>query len=864
MTEQYTPMMQAYLKTKEEYRDAILFYRLGDFYEMFFDDAITASKELDLVLTGKNCGVKERAPMCGIPFHAADSYVTRLVDKGYKVAICEQVEDPKLAKGIVKREVIRVVTPGTNIDKDNDSSLYLCCLIKSGEDYGIAVSDVCTGEFFIHSNQSEEMVKEYLIKISPKEIIVNEAAFISIDTFVSILTDKPSVFSINHITDDLKDSSDFLTRHFQSSFLEFANSNFALGVIAGANLLGYLYDTQKNDLSHINDIKFLSDDGILKIDAFTFRNLELVEPLRRDDKKGSLFYCLDNTNTSMGKRLLKSYIRYPLTKEKDINERLDAVSELMEDRVLAQELKDILKAVYDLERILSKVSFKSANPRDLLALKSSIKDFRFIKSLLSDKSSKALKRISKELDALEDIYKVIDDAISEDAPVSIHDADIIRVGYSVDCDTLKKASTNGKSLLLELESKERDKTGIKTLKIKYSRVFGYFFEVTNSLLGEVPDYFIRRQTLANCERFFTEELKALEDTILGAKEKLDRLEFELYSEILDTVFKNIDRIQKSAHLIARLDVFLSFSDTAVKNHYVRPALNTKGYIKISGGRHPVVEIMQKDLPFIDNDCELDTKENQIYLITGPNMAGKSTYMRQCALIVIMAQMGSFVPAKSANIGLCDKVFTRVGASDDLSSGQSTFMVEMNEMANILKNATKDSLIILDEIGRGTSTYDGLSIAWAVIEHIADKKKLGAKTLFATHYHELTSLEGSLKGVKNYSIAVREEGDTIDFLRKIIRGAADKSYGIQVAALAGVPESVTDRAKEILKDIVSGTFLEELEREPKDSLYDNQLSFFDMRPVSSDVEEEIKSFDLNNASPIEALNFLNDLKKKYKL
>lgn len=863
MSEQYTPMMQAYLKTKEEYKDSILFYRLGDFYEMFFEDAITVTKELELVLTGKSCGMKEKAPMCGVPFHSADTYINRLVELGYKVAICEQVEDPKLAKGIVKREVIRVVTPGTNINDTNDSSVFLCCLIKSGEDFGIAVTDVGTGEFIIHANQSEEKVKEYLIKIAPKEIIVNDGAHMVIDSFVSMLNEKPSVYNISHITDDLEDSKEFLIRHFNNGFSELQNSSFSLGIIAAANLLGYLYDTQKNDLSHINKIQFLDDGGILKIDAFTFRNLELIDPLRREDKKGSLFYCLDNTNTSMGRRLLKSYIRYPLTVPSEINERLDAIEDLNKDRVLAEELKEILRSVYDLERILSKVSFKTANPRDLLALKGSIKDFHAIKHLLSEMSSKALKRISKDLDSLEDIYKLIDDAISEDAPVSLHDADIIRVGYSVDCDTLKKASTNGKSLLIELCDREKEKTGIKNLKINYSRVFGYFFEVTNSFLNEVPDYFIRRQTLANCERFFTEELKSLEDTILGAKEKLDRLEYDLYQGVLNTIFSNIDRIQKSAHLIAMLDVFLSFSETAVKNHYVRPNLNKKGYIKISGGRHPVVEMMQKDNLFIDNDCYLDNADHQIYLITGPNMAGKSTYMRQCALMVIMAQMGSFVPAKSADIGICDRVFTRVGASDDLSSGQSTFMVEMNEMANILKNATKDSLIILDEIGRGTSTYDGLSIAWAVIEHIANKKILGAKTLFATHYHELTSLEGSLKGVKNYSIAVREDGDKIIFLRKIIDKAADKSYGIQVAALAGVPTEVTDRAKEILEEIVKGTFLEE-KPEIISGEMDNQLSFFDMIPNKSPVEDEIKSFDLNNATPIMALNFLNELKSRYGL
>lgn len=858
--EELTPMMKAYLQTKENYKDTILFYRLGDFYEMFYDDAILVSKELELVLTGKNCGLSERAPMCGVPHHAAESYISRLVERGYKVAICEQVEDPKLAKGIVKREVVRVITPGTNIQLDTDNSVFIACIIMLDTEFGIALSDVACGEFMIRKSCDFPHIIELLQKTSPKEIIINSQALIHKSKIETAIGNNCGIFVINDIIDNNEDSKTLLLDHFKDYDSNIASLDYSLGIVSGANLLRYLYDTQKNSLSHINKIKFLDESDLLKIDAFTFKNLELLEPLRRGDNKGSLFNILDKTNTAMGKRLLKSFIRYPITDIDLINMRLDAIENLNEDRILTEEIKEILKEIYDLERLIGRVSFKTANPRDLLKLRDSIKDFKSIKTLLSDLRSDELLSICEELDPLIDIYKLIDESIKEDAPVGVHDADIIRPGFNEDCDRLRSAATGGKSLLSELEIKEKERTGISKLRIKYNKVFGYYFEVTNSQLDLVPDDFIRRQTLANCERFFTEELKALEDTILGANEKLNRLENQLFNDILDTVFSNIERIQKSASEIAKLDVYISLSICSVNNRYVRPVLNNNGIIDIKGGRHPVVEKLQAE-NFIENDTYLDGIDNKIYLITGPNMAGKSTYMRQCALIVLMAQIGSFVPASFANIGIVDRIFTRVGASDDLSSGQSTFMVEMNEMANILKNATNNSLIILDEIGRGTATYDGLSIAWAIIEHIA--LNLKAKTLFATHYHELTPLENDLPGVINYSSAVKEEGDNIIFLRKITKGAADKSYGIQVASLAGVPQTVTDRAKEILEEIISekeeySTFEKSIEKQSV------QLTFFDGNSKNNEVIEKIKSFDINNVTPIDTLNFLNKLKKDYKL
>lgn len=857
--EELTPMMKAYLETKEKYKDSILFYRLGDFYEMFYDDAILVSKELELVLTGKNCGLKERAPMCGVPHHASESYISRLVERGYKVAICEQVEDPKLAKGIVKREVVRVVTPGTNIQMDTDNSVFIACIIMFDTEFGIALSDVACGEFIIRKSCDLSKIIELLQKTNPKEIIINSQALIHKTNIEQAVGNKCGVFVINNVIDNRDDSQLVLAEHFKDEKNNLFNKDFNLGIISGANLLNYLYDTQKNNLSHINKIKFLDESDLLKIDAFTFKNLELLEPLRRDDNKGSLFNILDKTNTAMGKRLLKSFIRYPITDISQINRRLDAIENLNEDRILTEEIKEILKGIYDLERLIGRVSFKTANPRDLLKLRDSIKDLKAIKILLSDTESNELLKISEELDPLVDIYKLIDDSIKEDAPIGIHDADIIKAGYNSDCDKLRSAATGGKSLLSELEIKEKERTGISKLRIKYNRVFGYYIEVTNSQLDLVPSDYIRRQTLANCERFFTEELKALEDTILGANEKLNRLENQLFNEVLDTVFSNIERIQKSASEIAKLDVYISLSICSINNRYIRPVLNDKGIIDIKGGRHPVVEKLQSE-NFIENDTFLDGKKNSIYLITGPNMAGKSTYMRQCALIVLMAQIGSFVPASFANIGIVDRIFTRVGASDDLSSGQSTFMVEMNEMANILRNATSNSLVILDEIGRGTATYDGLSIAWAIIEHIS--LNLKAKTLFATHYHELTPLENDLPGVINYSCAVKEEGDNIIFLRKISKGAADKSYGIQVAALAGVPQNVTDRAKEILEEIISNK--EEYKDTDNNEPENVQLTFFDGNLSNNEIIDKIKSFDINNATPIDTLNFLNSLKKDYKL
>ncbi len=845
------------MNTKAEYKDSLLFYRLGDFYEMFYDDAITVSRELELVLTGKSCGLEEKAPMCGVPYHAADNYITKLVDKGYKVAICEQVEDPKESKGLVRREVVRVVTPGTNIDSKSDSALFVSCIIRIDEDYGISFADIGTGEFIIKQTSDISKIKELLLKNKPKEILLNNNCYIKKDIFLSVLDNNPLIYQFKDIISTKKEANAYLLEHFKDDTF-FNEEHYALGIISGANLLKYLIDTQKNNLSHINHIKFLSDDNLLKIDSFTFKNLELLEPIRRDDNKGSLFYCLDKTGTAMGKRLLKNFIRYPSTDIEVINNRLDAIEELCRDMLTAESLRQMVKVIYDLERIICRVSFKNANPRDLLSLKISIGDLPRIKELLSNTKAMELREISG-IDTLNDIFTLIDNSISEEAPVSVHDSFILKSGYSSDCDDLRLAARDGKSLLTQLEEKEREKTGISKLKIKYNRVFGYYFEVTNSQLDLVPEYFIRRQTLANCERYFTQELKKLEDTILGAKEKLDRLEYDMYMEILNSIYNNIPRIQNTANLIARLDVYLSMAEISLKNRYVRPDINTEGIIDIHGGRHPVVETMQRGEMFISNDTYLNNDRDMIYLITGPNMAGKSTYMRQCAIICLMAQIGCFIPADYGNIGIVDRIFTRVGASDDLSSGQSTFMVEMYEMANILKNATENSLIILDEIGRGTSTYDGLSIAWSVIEHIS--KTLKAKTLFATHYHELTALEQELSNVKNYSCGVKEEGDNIIFLRKIIDGAADKSYGIQVAGLAGVPEIITDRAKEILMEITAEKHMAEstIYTKSENVLDTNQLSFFETK--ENRLIKRLREFDINNATPMLALNFLHDLKQE---
>ena len=802
-----TPMMQHYIKTKEEYEDCILFYRLGDFYEMFFEDAETVSRELELTLTGKDCGLAERAPMCGVPFHAADNYINRLVEKGYKVAICEQVEDPKLAKGIVKREVIRVVTPGTNLYTqalDETKNNYIMSVAYISNRFGIAFADVTTGAFMVTEVEKLRNFLDELYKFSPAELICNEAFCMSgvdLEELRNRLHLSVSALDNWYFDDDLCQRT--LKDHFHVGTLEgLGLKDYDCATIAAGALLTYLLETQKNSLDHMRKITPYVTDKYMLIDSSTRRNLELTETMREKEKRGSLLWVLDKTKTAMGARMLRSFIEQPLIEEEAINQRLDAVEEINRQEMDREEIREYLGPVYDLERLISRVSYQSANPRDLIAFKTSIGMIPPIRRLLGQFQSEELKKVYEDMDELQDLYQVLDKAIVEDPPLAMKEGGIIKDGYDQQIDDYRQAKTKGKTWLAELEAEEKEKTGIKNLKIKYNKVFGYYLEVTNSFKDMVPDYYTRKQTLTNAERYITPRLKELEDMILGAEDKLYALEYDRFAEIRNMIAGEVDRIQKTARDIAKLDAYLSMALVASRNQYVRPKINTRGIIDIKDGRHPVVEKMITNDMFIPNDTYLDNGKNRISVITGPNMAGKSTYMRQTALIVLMAQIGSFVPASKANIGIVDRIFTRVGASDDLASGQSTFMVEMTEVANILRNATAKSLLILDEIGRGTSTFDGLSIAWAVIEHISNPKLLGAKTLFATHYHELTELEGKLPGVNNYCIAVKERGDDIVFLRKIVKGGADKSYGIQVAKLAGVPDSVINRAKELVEELVS--------------------------------------------------------------
>ena len=811
MTE-YTPMMQHYLKTHEEYKDCILFYRLGDFYEMFFDDAKVVSKELELTLTGKSCGAEERAPMCGIPYHAAETYLTRLVKKGYKVAICEQVEDPKLAKGMVKREVTRVVTPGTTLNAqalDETKNNYIMCIAYIGDHYGISSADITTGDYYVTEVDSERKLLDEVNKYQPTEIICNEAFYISgID--IDDMKNRMGivVYSLDawYFSDETSQMT--LKDHFKVRDLEgLGLADYDSGVIAAGALLKYLYETQKTTLSNLVAIHPYTTGKFMIIDSSTRRNLELVETLREKQKRGSLLWVLDKTRTAMGARTLRSFVEQPLIERTEIEERYDAIDEFNTNAITREEIREYLNPVYDLERLITRVTYQTANPRDLIAFRNSIHMLPPIKTLMSDFQSPLLKRLYEQLDTLDELYELIERSIAEEPPLTLHDGGILKEGYNEEVDRLRKAKTDGKSWLADLEAKEREKTGIKNLKIKYNKVFGYYLEVTNSFKDLVPDYFTRKQTLANAERFITPELKELEDVILGAEDKLIVLEYELFREVRQKVADEVVRIQKTAKAVAQIDVFASLATVAEQNNYCRPKLNEKGLIDIKDGRHPVVERMIQNEMFVANDTYLDNGSNRVSIITGPNMAGKSTYMRQSALIVLMAQIGSFVPAKSAKIGIVDRIFTRVGASDDLASGQSTFMVEMSEVANILRNATSNSLLILDEIGRGTSTFDGLSIAWAVVEHISNPRLLGAKTLFATHYHELTELEGKLNSVNNYCIAVKEKGDDIVFLRKIVKGGADKSYGIQVAKLAGVPDNVIERAKEIVEELSNNDITE---------------------------------------------------------
>ena len=796
-----SPMMKQYVITKESYQDCILFYRLGDFYEMFFEDALIASKELEITLTGKDCGLEERAPMCGVPFHACDLYLNKLIEKGYKVAICEQVEDPKTAKGIVKREVVRVATPGTNLATqtlDETKNNYLMAIVSEKNQFGISLVDITTGDFYTTELTSLSKLYDEVNKFSPAEIICDENTLEAAHSF-SIIKEKLNI-SVTALEDwyfDQTTCEEKVKEHFKVGSLNgLGLLDYKLGTFATGVLLQYLYETQKNSLSHLNRITPYVADNYLLIDSATRRNLEITETLREKQKRGSLLWVLDKTKTAMGARLMRSYLEQPLIQKKEIEARYDAIEELNQNLMVREEIRDLLKNIYDLERLMTKVSYRSANPRDLIAFKTSIASLPELSTQLNQLQSSLFLQFREEFDELRDLFELIDASIVEEPPLTMKEGGIIKEGYKADLDDLKEAKIKGKTWLSDLEEQEREKTGIKTLKIKFNKVFGYYFEVTNSFKSLVPDYFIRKQTLANAERYTTDELTKIANAVLGSEEKLYALEYEVFVAIREELAAQIARVQKTAHVIAKLDVFTSLSYVAEQNQYVRPTINEEGTIHIKEGRHPVVEKMISNSQFITNDTYLDNNENRISIITGPNMAGKSTYMRQSALIVLMAQVGSFVPAKEANIGICDRIFTRVGASDDLASGQSTFMVEMSEVANILRNATKNSLLILDEIGRGTSTFDGLSIAWAVVEYISNDKLLGAKTLFATHYHELTELEGKLCNVNNYCIAVKEQGDDIVFLRKIVKGGADKSYGIQVAKLAGVPDIVIERAKEI--------------------------------------------------------------------
>ena len=875
-----TPMMQQYMQTKKEYPDCILFYRLGDFYEMFFDDALTASKELEITLTGKNCGLEERAPMCGVPYHAVDGYLNRLVSKGYKVAICEQMEDPATAKGLVKRDVVRIVTPGTNLDTqalDETKNNYIMCIAYASDHYGVSVADVSTGEYMVTEIENSEKLFDEIYKFMPSELICNEAFYMSGMDF-ELLKEKLgiTVYSLDSWYFDDAICERILKEHFHAGTIEgLGLADYDCGVIAAGALMQYLVETQKRDLSHISHLTIYAAGKYMLLDSSTRRNLELCETLRDKQKRGSLLWVLDKTKTAMGARTLRKYIEQPLIDKNAIEKRLDAVDELMKNAISREEIREYLSPVYDLERLVCKITYQSANPRDLIAFQTSLAMLPHIKCILSDMQTPLLKELYEELDTLEDLCKLVSDSIREDPPIAMKEGGIIKDGYNAEVDKLRNAKSDGKDWLAKLETDEREKTGIKNLRIKYNKVFGYYLEVTNSYKELVPEDWTRKQTLANAERYITPELKELEDMILGAEDKLAALEYDLYCEVRDSIGEQVVRIQETAKAIAHLDVLASLACVAQSNDYVRPSINTKGVIDIQGGRHPVVEKMNNNQMFIDNDTYLDNKNHRISIITGPNMAGKSTYMRQSALIVLMAQIGSFVPAKSANIGIVDRIFTRVGASDDLASGQSTFMVEMTEVANILRNATSRSLLILDEIGRGTSTFDGLSIAWAVVEHISNPKLLGAKTLFATHYHELTELEGKLDSVNNYCIAVREQGDDIIFLRKIIRGGADKSYGIQVARLAGVPDSVIDRAKEIAswleetdvtdkaKNLQVRTSAKKKEVVREAVPAEKQMSLFDIYPADHPVLKELAELDVSNMTPIQALNTLYELQKRLK-
>lgn len=881
-----SPMMQHYLSTKDEYADAILFYRLGDFYEMFFKDAELVSRELELTLTGKDCGLEERAPMCGVPYHAAEVYIGRLIEKGYKVAICEQVQDPKLAKGLVERKVIRVVTPGTatgeNVLKEDKNNYIMSVfmteeMVNTPSRIGLAISDISTGEFLATSFGNIGKLLDEIMRCEPSEIIYGEKSVFKdskdFDRFKALCDDMSVTLSeVKEYYYNTEISTEYILTQFDVLSIEgLGLRDIPETTAAIGGLLTYLYETQMSSLEQINNLKLYASDDYMIIDSSTRRNLELIKTMRDGSKKGSLYYILDKTKTAMGARMLRSFIETPLMDISRINNRLDAIDSLNVNVISRDELREYLSSIYDLERLMTRISMKSANPRDLLAFKTSLKFLPFIKNNIGEMNGEIFKSMFEDFDVLSDIYELLEAAIDEDAPITVREGGIFKAGYSEIIDGFRDKKYNSKAILASLEEKEREATGIKNLRIKYNRVFGYFYEVTNSFKDQIPDYFIRKQTLTNAERFTTDELTAISADILGAEEKLFGYEYDEFVALREKLCLEIPRVQKTAYYISLLDTLASLSYVAMKNNYVRPALNSEGVIDIKGGRHPVVEQMQGLGEFIPNDTYLDEQANRIMIITGPNMAGKSTYMRQTAIICLMAQLGSFVPADSADICISDRIFTRVGASDDLAQGQSTFMVEMNEVANILRNATRDSLIIMDEIGRGTSTFDGLSIAWSVVEYIADSDLMGAKTLFATHYHELTELEDKISSVNNYSIAIKNDGSHLVFLRKIIRGGADRSYGIEVAQLAGVPSAVTDRAKEIAaflaEEDITGKARDlkvvtshKTAKKSKDT--PGQLSMFGTTEEMN-IANELKNMDLDNMTPVKAMLYLQELKERLK-
>lgn len=868
-----TPMMRQYLEIKELHQDALLFFRMGDFYEMFFEDAVTASKDLEITLTGRDCGLAERAPMCGVPHHAVENYVARLIEKGHKVAICEQTQDPSEAKGLVERQVTRVVTPGTILEAsmlEDKTNNYLLSIFKDAEVYGFSGADISTGEFFLsqaEGSKGRSTLLDEVLRLSPRELLIQEDLLLDQDLTAQINSRLQVRLTPYHAWAYQKNNAyEKLLLHFKVQSLEgFGCQEMVYGICAAGALLEYLTETQKNALTQINRIKAYYPHGYLVLDAAARRNLEITETLRAKGKRGSLLWLLDQTRTALGGRLLRQWVQQPLLDKAQIELRFGALEALIRKPALLEDVKDLLDKIYDMERLISRITCGNANARDLLSLKQSLSVLPALKELLLNWEAPLIAQYRESLDLLEDVHGILEAAISENPPPSVKEGGILQNGYNAELDEYRLAMTEGKTWIAALEAQERERTGIKNLKIGFNKVFGYYLDITRSHYDLVPETYIRKQTLANSERYITPELKIMEEKILGAEEKSIRLEYQLFIEIREQVAAQSSRIQTTAGVLAALDALWSLSKVSAENGYIRPALTTDGTLNIVDGRHPVVE---KTLPhglFVPNHTRLNSQDNHLMIITGPNMAGKSTYMRQVALIVLMAQIGCFVPAKEASIGIVDRIFTRVGASDDLASGQSTFMVEMSEVANILHNATSASLLILDEIGRGTSTFDGLSIAWAVIEHICHAQSLQCKTLFATHYHELTELEGQLPGVRNYCISVKEQGEDIIFLRRIVQGGADKSFGIQVAKLAGLPAPVLDRARQILARLEEADINRSKEKKGKSKAQAypgiEQMNLFSYRP--SEIEQELTTIDINQMTPMEAMRYLDDLIRRVK-